>query len=220
MESINIQEEVEFTGTMRDIFRRIKVNIEFSGLGQKSICISSSVANEGKTVMALGIAKAYAEEDGKKVLLLDADIRNSIMNLKLGYSSRLKGLTECITGKIAMEDAVYQTNIDGLYLTPCGRKTNNSTQLFQRKTFESFMKYVKERFDVIIVDTPPVGIIIDAAVIASLSDACLMVAGANMVHRKDIKANIQTLKKANKNFLGVVLNKSKDKIRPDNSYKS
>ena len=73
------------------------------------------------------------------------------------------------------------------------------------------MSRVKEYFDMVIIDTPPIGVIVDAAVIASYADAGLMVVGANMLSQKDIRRNIQIMKNANENFLGVVLNKAKDK---------
>lgn len=210
MNHIELQEETELSGVMRDTFRRIKVNTEFSGLGQKSICITSSVNNEGKSTMALGIAKAFAEDFEKKILLVDADVRNSILHKKLGYKSSTPGLTEYLTGRINMVDALYSTNIEGLYLTPSGRMTRNSTQLLKRASFGEFLKQTRSAFDMVIIDTPPLGLVVDAAIVASLADATLMVVGANMMSRKEIYKNIQELKKVNENFLGVVLNKSRE----------
>ncbi len=210
MKSIEIKEERELSAVMRDNFRRIKVNTEFSGTGQKSICITSSVVNEGKSTVALGLAKAFAEEEGNKVLLIDADIRKSYMHLRLGYDADSKGLTEFITGKSDANDVIYKTNIEGLYLTPAGRMTNNSTQLFKRESFAEFLKEVRNAFDMVIIDTAPLGILVDAAIVAALSDASLLVVGSNMVSRKEIKKNITELKKVNDNFLGVILNKTKE----------
>lgn len=210
MKRLEITEERELSGVMRDTFRRIKINTEFSGQGQKSICITSTTSNEGKTTVAIGLAKAFAEEEGKKVLLVDADVRKSCMNLRLGYDSESKGLTEYITGKSDANDVIYKTNIDGFYLTPAGRMTNNSTQLFKRESFAEFIKEVKEAFDMVIIDTPPQGLLVDASIIAALSDACLLVVASNMVSRKEVKKSIMELKKANENFLGVILNKTKE----------
>lgn len=210
MKHLEIKEERELSGVMRDTFRRVKINTEFSGRGQKSICITSSTSNEGKTTVAIGLAKAFAEEEGKKVLLVDADIRKSCMNLRLGYDSDSKGLTEYITGKSDANDVIYKTSIDGFYLTPAGRMTNNSTQLFKRDSFAEFIKEVEEAFDMVIIDTPPLGLLVDAAIIAALSDACLLVVGSNMVSRNDVKKNVMELKNANENFIGVILNKTKE----------
>ena len=211
MKRLEIKEERELSGAMRDVFRRIKVSTEFSGQGQKSICITSSINNEGKSTIAIGLAKAFAEEEGKKVLLVDADIRNSHMNLRLGYDSSCKGITEFITGKSDASDVIYKTNIEGLYLTPAGTLTNNSTQLFKRESFAEFIKEVKEAFDMVIIDTAPLGLIVDAAIIAALSDASLLVVGSNMISRREVKKNIFELKKANENFLGIILNKTVEK---------
>ena len=210
MEFIEIKNEKELSGVVRDVFRRIKINTEFSGRGQKTICITSSTSKEGKSTIAYGLAEAFAEDQGKNTLLIDADIRKSYMAQRLGYSRSVNGLTECITGKISVIDAIYKTNIDGLWLTPSGRLTENSTQLFKRDSFKDYLQEVKKAFDMVIIDTPPIGYIVDAAVIASLSDASIMVASANIVSRKKIKENIIELKKANENFLGVILNKVKD----------
>jgi capsular exopolysaccharide synthesis family protein len=211
MRYLAIQEEHELSGVMRDTFRRIKVNIEFSGLGQKSICITSSVNNEGKSTMALGIARAFAEDFNKKVLLVDADIRNSILHKRLQYEKSTQGLTECLTGKIPIANAIYATNIEGFYLTPSGRVTRSSTQLLKRDTFKEYLRRTKEAFDIVIIDTSPLGPVVDAEIIASLSDASLLVTGADMLTRKEIKRNIQALKRVNENFLGVILNKAKEK---------
>ncbi len=210
MNSIEIREERELSGVMRDVFRRIKVNTEFSGQGQKSICITSSINGEGKSTVSLNLAKAFAEEEGKKVLLIDADIRKSTLHQRLGYDENTKGLTEFITGRIDSNETIYKTNIKGLYLTPVGRKSNNSTQLFKRESFAEYLEAVREAFDMVIIDTPPIGLLIDAAIVASIADASLLVLASNMVSRKEVKKNIAELKKANENFLGIILNKTKE----------
>ena len=216
MNYIEIKNERETSGIVRDILRRIKVNTEFSGKGQKSICITSSSAEEGKSTISYGLAVAFAEDQGKNILLIDADIRKSHIAERLGYSKKLKGLTECITEQASVTDVIYKTNIENLYITPSGRLTENSTQLFKRESFGNFLKEVRKAFDMIIIDTPPIGYIVDAAVIASLADASIMVVGANIVSKKIIKKSINDLKNANENFLGAVFNKARDEKGANN----
>ncbi len=210
MRSLEIKMEGEMSGVVRDIFRRIKINTEFSGEGQKSICLTSTTQNEGKSTVALGLAQAFAEDLGKNILLVDADIRKSVQDQRMGYNKHIEGLTEYITEKIEITDAIYKTNMEGLYITPSGRLTENATQLFKRDRFKDYMNQVKDAFDMVIIDTPPLGYVVDAAVVASLADASIMVVGANMISRKEVKKNIEELKKVNDNFLGVILNKAKE----------
>ena len=210
MNYIENKNEKETSGVIRDVLRRIKVNIEFSGQGQKSICITSSCIDEGKSTIAYGLAAAFAEDQEKNILLVDADIRKSHMAARLGYNRDTKGLTECITEQISIVDAIYKTDVEGLYITPSGRLTENSTQLFKRESFKNFLNETKKAFDMIIIDTPPIGLVVDAAIIASLSDASIITVGANMVSKKIIKRNIDELKNANENFLGVIFNKARE----------
>ncbi len=218
MNVIEIKNAESVSGAVMDVLRRIKINTEFSGKGQKSICITSSASKEGKSTIAYGLALAFAEDHGKNVLLVDADIRNSYLARRLGYSEKTKGLTECITEKLDIIDSIYKTNVEGLFITPSGRLTENSIQLFKRERFKNYLNEVKKAFDMVIIDTPPIGYIVDAAVVASLSDASIMVVGANMISRKEIKKNITELKKANENFLGVVFNKAREE--KDSYYRS
>ncbi len=210
MNYIEIKAEREMSGAIKDVFRRIKINTEFSGKGQRSICVTSSASGEGKSTLTFGLAQAFAEDQGKNVLLVDADIRKSYLSKRLGYSGELKGLSECITEKLDVVDSIYKTNIEGLFITPSGRLTENSTQLFKRDRFKNYLEETRKAFDMVIIDTPPIGYVVDAAIIASLADASIMVVAANTISRKDIKKNISELKKANENFLGVIFNKARD----------
>ena len=210
MNSIEIRPEREMSGALKDVFRRIKINTEFSGQGQRSICVTSTASGEGKSTITFALAQAFAEDQGKKVLLVDADIRRSYLSQRLGYDSKLAGLSECITEKLSVVDSIYKTNIDGLFITPSGRLTENSTQLFKRDCFKNYLEMTRKAFDMVIIDTPPIGYVVDAAIIASLADASVMVVAANTVSRKEIKRNLLELKKANENFLGIIFNKAKE----------
>ena len=210
MNSIEIRPEREMSGALKDVFRRIKINTEFSGQGQRSICVTSTASGEGKSTITFALAQAFAEDQGKKVLLVDADIRRSYLSQRLGYDSKLEGLSECITEKLSVVDSIYKTNIDGLFITPSGRLTENSTQLFKRDRFKNYLEMTRKAFDMVIIDTPPIGYVVDAAIIASLADASVMVVAANMISRKEIKRNLLELKKANENFLGIIFNKAKE----------
>lgn len=192
----------------REAFKMLRSNVEFSGADIKVICITSCIPNEGKSNVSFELAKSYAQM-GKKILLLDADFRKSVMRR---YHKRGKvrlGLTNCLVGKAEFDDAICSTNIKGFDMMFSGPVPPNPSELLGNKRFQSLMEKVREEYDMIIIDTPPLGSVIDAAVVSKHCDGVLLVIASGAVSYRFARRIKEQLEMTGCPILGCVLNKVK-----------
>lgn len=206
MQEMIIKDDISLSPIMKDVYRRLRTNIEFTGVENRVICITSCAANDGKSSVSYNLAKAFAEND-KKVLLIDADLRNSILYKRAGFKRDNKGLSHYLSGKENMTDVMYTTNYKNLFLLPTGVFPKNPTELLNKARFSNLIIASKKAFDYVIVDTPPLGPVIDAAIIAKECDGSVLVISSDKISRKVAKTVKCQLQQANENLLGVVLNK-------------
>ena len=182
----------------------------FTGADMKRVLVTSCGANEGKTFIALQIAIGMTRR-GKKVLLVDADLRMSVMRAK--YDIRLngsdKGLAHFLSGQCAAEDAVYATNIPNLYLIPDGACVKVPLTLLTSPEFDRLMDSLSGHFDLVVVDTPPLGSVIDAAEIARRCDGTLLVAGFGQARGRTLREAAAVLRRTGTPVLGCIINKAK-----------
>lgn len=189
----------------REAFNTLRTNILFSGKDIKTIVFTSSLAHEGKTTVAFESARSFADS-GKKVLLVDADLRQSIMASRLTKERGITGLSQLLSGQVSMEQTVYGTQIEGLDIVFAGPYPPNPTELVGSPAFKELIRAAREVYDYVIVDAPPLGLVIDAAVMATVCDGAVIVINAgNVKHRmaQDVK---DQLEKSGTRILGVVLN--------------
>ena len=192
----------------REAFKMLRSNVEFSGADIKVICITSCIPNEGKSNVSFELAKSYAQM-GKKILLLDADFRKSVMRR---YHKRGKvrlGLTNCLVGKAEFDDAICSTSIKGFDMMFSGPVPPNPSELLGNKRFQSLMEKVREEYDMIIIDTPPLGSVIDAAVVSKYCDGVLLVMASGAVSYRFARRIKEQLEMTGCPILGCVLNKVK-----------
>lgn len=206
MDKIILTEKAALTNREKEVYRTLRTNIEFTGIENKVICVTSCIPDDGKTTVSYQLAVTFAE-NGKKVLYIDADLRKSVFTQRYQIQNRPKGLTHYLSGQEAVSEVLYKTNKERLYVIPVGAFPNNPTELFGKERFGQMLEELKKIFDYIIVDTPPLGSVIDAAVIAKKCDASILVVAADKCSRRFVKNVVGQLKGANENFLGVVLNK-------------
>ncbi len=208
MEKIELIEPHILTHREKERYRTLRTNIEFSGVENRVIAITSCTPNDGKSTVSYHLACMLAES-GKNTLLIDADMRKSVMMQRFQVSREVNGLSHYLSGKLPSKEVIYETNIKNLYLMPTGVFPTNPTELLGNFRMETLITRLKKVFDYVIIDTPPVGAVIDAAVVAKRCDASLMVVAYDTTSRVEAKKMIAQLKNANPNFLGVVLNKVK-----------
>lgn len=206
MQEMMIKGDISLSPIMKDVYRRLRTNIEFTGVENRVICITSCVAGDGKSSVSYHLAKSFAEDD-KKVLLIDADMRNSILHRRAGFKKDIKGLSHFLSGKEHMPDVIYTTNYKNLFLLPTGMLPKNPTELLNKARFSNLITASKKAFDYVFIDTPPLGMVIDAAIIAKECDGSVLVISSDKVSRKMAITVKSQLQQANKNLLGVVLNR-------------
>lgn len=172
----------------------------------KVITITSTLPDEGKTVSAFNLAKSFTEI-GKKVLLIDGDLRKSSLKKYLEVKGTVSGLSEILTKQV--DNVVNSTNIKNLDVIFSGKTPPNPSELLSSKVFEAFIDKMKDIYDYIIIDTPPVNIAIDSVIIGRVSDGAVIVVRNDFVKRSEIKRAKLELERNNVRIIGVVLNRVK-----------
>ena len=182
-------------------------NLSFTGRDKKIIMMTSCQASEGKTFLSLNIMRTLAQL-GKRVVLVDADLRRSVMNSRFGiripYGTY--GLAHYLAGMCERDDVVYETNILGAWLIPVGRTVTNSLALLNTPLLGQLLAAMARDVDYVLVDAPPVGAIIDPAEIAKSCDGALIVVSHNSVSRKELVQAKQQIEMTGCEVLGAVLN--------------
>ena len=200
-----------------EYYNALRTNIQLSGDNLKVITISSVEPSEGKSTTSTNIALAFARA-GYKTLLLDADIRNSVMSGVFKSREKITGLTDYLAGTQDLSNGLCETNVENLFMIQSGAVSPNPTALLQSTNFELMIETLRKYFDYIIVDTAPIGVVIDAAIIVQKCDASILVTEAGRTKRRDIqKAKVQ-LEQTGVPFLGVILNKFDVKREKYGSY--
>ncbi len=190
----------------KEAYKILRTNIEFSGEEIHVITVTSCTPDEGKSQVSFELAESFATA-GKKVLLIDADMRKSVMQVHFKNGKVRYGLVHVLVGKVAFDDAVCRTDIPGYDIIFSGPVPPNPSELLGGKHFESVLKEAREKYDLVIIDTPPLGSVIDSAIVAKQSDGVMLVIESGAISYKFVQRMIQQLKKAECKILGCVLNK-------------
>lgn len=200
-----------------EYFNALRTNIQLSGENIQVVSVSSVNPNEGKSTTALHLAAAFARA-GYNTLLLDADIRNSVMSGTFKPKEKITGLTDFLTGASDLSTGLCETDLEHLYVIESGPKSPNPTALLQGANFVQMVDTLREHYDYIIVDTAPIGLVIDAAIVAQRCDASILVTEAGTVKRKVLAKAQEQLEQTGTPFLGVILNKYDQQLDAYGSY--
>ena len=206
MESITLNDDNKLSNREKEMYRTLRTNLEFTGVENRVISITSCAPDDGKSTVSFQLACALAEI-GKSTIYVDADMRRSVFAQRYNIDTEMKGLSHFLSGKIDTSDVIYVTNKERLYVLPTGVFPSNPTELLGNARMDALITALKKVFDYVIIDTPPLGSVIDAAVVSKFCDASMLVLASNTTSRAEAKKVIAQLKTANPNFLGVVLNK-------------
>lgn len=190
----------------KEAFKMLRTNIEFTGDELKVICVTSCTPNEGKSSICFELAKSYAQL-GKKVMLVDADLRKSVMRQHHKKGRVRLGLVNFLVGKCEFEDALCCTDVENLYLVFAGPVPPNPSELLNNKRFVQMIEKYREEFDMIIIDTPPLGSVIDAAVVSKCCDGAVLVIATGSINYRFARRIKEQLEVAGCRILGCVLNK-------------
>lgn len=200
------QKKLEFIKKTEEYYNALCTNIQLSGDKLKVISVTSVNPGEGKSTTSINISWSFARA-GYKTLLIDGDIRNSVMSGVFKSREKITGLTEFLSGTTDLSHGLCDTNIENLFVVQSGSVSPNPTALLQSKIFNDMIETLRKYFDYIIVDTAPIGIVIDAAIITQKCDASILVTAMGEANKRDVQKAKQQLEQTGKPFLGVVLNK-------------
>lgn len=200
----------------RESYNVARTNIIYSILkrGCKKIVFTSANKGEGKTVTSTNIAFALAQQLNTKVLIVDCDLRRPHVHSAMGITPT-PGLTNYLNGECTLEDAMKNTSSDNLKAICFGAIPPNPSELLASEVMKNFIKDIEYRFDYIIFDTPPVGVVIDAIPIIEASDGAVLVVRNDSTTYPEAKRTLDLLKRSNARVLGVIVNR----IKPETSKK-
>ena len=192
----------------RESLNTICSNILLTGIDTKRILVTSTSLGDGKSYVSLLMAQSFAIR-GMRVLLMDADLRRSQLNTRYGikYESKPVGLANYLAGYSTEDEATYATNIENVYLMPIGRTVSNPIPLFSGERMKRLMRDVKEKYDVVILDAPPIGEVVDAAELAPHCDGSILVVSYNTTSRRELLEAKRHLMKTGIQILGCIINK-------------
>lgn len=206
MKEIRIREKTP-EGQMAEEFKSLRTNILFCGADKKVLMLTSCMAGEGKSSTSLHLAMSLADL-GKRTLLIDADLRRSVLLGKLtGSKEKLQGLAHYLSGQTDLEKIIYATDVPQLHIICSGPFPPNPAELLGAELFRDAVRKLREEYDYVIIDTPPAGMVTDAAIIAQACDGIIMVIGAGDVNYRFAQEKKELLADSGVPVLGVILNK-------------
>ncbi|WP_434169700.1 CpsD/CapB family tyrosine-protein kinase [Peribacillus frigoritolerans] len=187
-------------------YRLIRTNIQFSSVDKeiKTIVVTSSEPNDGKSTTAANLSIVLAQEE-KKVLLVDADLRKPSVHYAFNLSN-IHGLTSVLTKKMDLRKTILNSNVLNLDILTSGPIPPNPSELLNSKAIETAIDELKGTYDYIIFDTPPVLVVPDSQIVANKCDGVIMVVASGKTNKQSAVKAKELLVKANTSLLGVVLN--------------
>ncbi|MFV1980318.1 MAG: GumC family protein [Rhodothermia bacterium] len=188
-------------------YRRMRTNIQFSRPDEnvQVIMVTSSGPGEGKTVTAANLAITMAQA-GRPTLYMDADLRRPAGHKMFGINKE-PGLVEVLFDKHPFDEDTFKSSIDDLSIIPTGSSVPNPAELMGSRRMKEFLSKLRNQFDYIVVDTPPILAVTDAVLLSSLSDATIVVVGANETDIHSLERTIDSLRAVSAPIVGTVLNR-------------
>ncbi len=197
---------LDYAGT--EAMNTLCTNISYCGTDIHAILFTSRYEQEGKSSIAMNVMRTLASY-GKRVVLVDADLRCSRLARRYRFNFGGKqafGLAQYLAGMCDLREVVYETNLPGIYILPAGRDVLNSMQLLASPRYGEMMQALRSKFDIVLVDTPPAGVIVDAMEIAKYCDGAVLVVGYNKGRSQDIGDVAANIAKTGCPVLGAVIN--------------
>lgn len=190
---------------VNEAYREIRTNISLN-TDLKTIVFTSAEMNEGKTTTACSIAKCFSDLENYRILLIDCDFRKKSVANTLEIDNK-KGIADVIINDMDMKECIKK--VDEFDVLTCGISPSNTSVLLESKKFRDAIENLKGDYDYIFIDSPPLGRLNDAAILARYSDGTIIVNASESIDQQMAKVTKDKLEKVNANVIGVVLNKFK-----------
>jgi capsular exopolysaccharide synthesis family protein len=187
-------------------YRTVRTNVQFASVDNPihSMIVTSSGPSEGKSTTTANLAIVYAQQ-GKKVLLIDADLRKPTIHYTFRLDN-LRGLSNVLVGERSLEEVVHESDVPNLDVISCGPIPPNPSELLGSQKMRSMLEYAKEKYDIIIFDTPPVLAVTDAQILANFVDGSILVIRSGHTEIEAATKAKEALEPAQAKLLGTVLN--------------
>lgn len=206
MQKVNFKPH-ELPYQISEQIKYIRANIQFCGDEKKVILFTSTTASEGKSTLTLELAKSMAEL-GKRVLLVDADLRRSTLKSKVANREDVRlGLSHYLSGLANLDESLCVTGEPVMYMLLAGPVPPNPAELLAGRRLDALLDWGRKQFDYILVDTAPLGTVSDAALLARKCDGAVVVIEAAKIPYRAVQGVVQQLRDANCPMLGAVLSK-------------
>ncbi len=200
-----------------EAIKTLRTNVLFSSKRVKTILLTSCYPNEGKSDVAFHLAVEMGKA-GKKVLLLDSDIRKSVYIRRYSIKQNIQGLSQFLSGQVDKQWITYHTNYQNMDMIFAGPLAPNPSELLGDPSFDELLEEKKAEYDYIFIDPPPVGTMVDAAVVAEKCDGAVLVIESDMVSYKVAQRAKEQIERSGCRILGAVLNKVD--LKQDKYYSS
>lgn len=199
-------------------YRALRTNIEFSSIDEKLqvLMVSSAGPGEGKSTTITNLAVTFAQSE-KKVVLIDADLRKPTAHHTFSISNRL-GLSTVISQQCSLEEVIQVSDIPNLDVITSGAIPPNPAEMMNSKRMTAVIDRLREMYDIILIDTPPLLAVTDAQIVATKSDGVILVVDQGRVKREIAGKAVKNLESVNARILGVVLNNVKRKANEEAYY--
>jgi capsular exopolysaccharide synthesis family protein len=201
---------IDKNDSILEIYRSIRTNIEFCNIDEniKVIMVTSSQPNEGKSTFISNLSITFSNLENKNILLIDCDLRKPTIHKIFGIS-HIDGLTDILVKNKKIKDCIKYSN--GVSIITSGSIPLNPSEILASKKMEQFINSIRDEYDYIFIDTPPIAILTDAEIISGISDGTILIIGCGEVDRKNVKLAKEKLDNLNANILGAVVNKEDTK---------
>lgn len=204
--------------SIAESYRTLRTNIQFASIGKivKSILVTSTQPGEGKTTTSANLAIVMGQA-GKKTVYVDADLRRP-SGSETFHVNNFKGVTSYLVGNEKLEDIMQETGIPNVSVITAGPIPPNPAELLGSQEMSQFIAELQNRFDMVIIDSPPALAVADAVVLSTLVDGCLIVINAGKTNEDLVGKVTNQLQMANAKIFGVVLNKLPQRKRKEADY--
>ena len=199
-------------------YRAIRTNIEYSNVDQntKTILVTSSDKNEGKTTTVSNLAVSFANLN-KKVLIIDCDLRNPSIH-KMFKLNNIYGLTDILAKDRAVDKCIQQTELKNLYVLTAGAIPPNPAEILSSDKMKNLIENLKNVYDYIFIDTPPIGLVTDAGALSSFIDGVVLVVKSESIEKKYLEETKKKLDAVDARILGAILNSYKSEQKDYDYY--
>ncbi|QWB95410.1 CpsD/CapB family tyrosine-protein kinase [Mycoplasmatota bacterium] len=190
-------------------FQKIVIDLDYTNLDNdhKVLQFTSTLPSEGKSTFVSNIAYLLSQKN-KKVILLDLDLRKPKINRAFSVPNK-NGITDYISSKITLEEAIKTSEDLGIDFMVAGENTSLVTNVLESNKMKELIDSLRERYDYVLLDTPPVMAVSDAIVVSRYTDGIIFIIAQGKAKKKLVKESIQTLKRYDVNILGIVFNQVK-----------